>query len=170
MSATRFKWAYPALTLLAIFVLAALSHQSEGQRLRQAEQDNAAHLKSDLERAYDLAVALQSASTAPPRLSPAGDTVIFSLPVTTAGRVDELRLFVDPTRGGLWMERGHQRAEQVATTVDGFSAALDARSDGRPVLWMEFSASLSRAGDPPLRHHLYRSILLDSGTDRAERG
>lgn len=167
---SRFRWAYPGLTILVIGILAALSHQSEGRRLRQVEQDTAASLKSDLERAVDFAVALQSASSAPPRLSSGGDTVIFALPLAPGGRVDELRLYVDASKGGLWMLRDDGPAEQVAITVDTFRAALDARSDGRTVLWMELSARLSRGAEPPLRHHLYRSILLDSDGARAERG
>lgn len=169
MSGSRFHWTYPILTLVVIAIVAALSHQSEGQRLRQVEQEAAASLKWDLERAFSFAVALQNASSAPPRLSATGDTVTFTLPVAGPA-TDELRIFVDPNKGGLWLSGSRRTAEMIAATVDGFNAALDARSDGRPMLWMEFSARLSRGEDPPLRHHLYRSILLAADNTHQERG
>jgi hypothetical protein len=67
---------------------------------------------------------------------------------------------VDAERGGLWLERDHRPAQQVAHTVDAFHVAMDNRTDGRTVLWMELSARLSQSGEPPLRHHLYRSFVL----------
>lgn len=169
MSRTRFQWTYPILTLVVIAIVAALSHQTEGQRLRQIEQEAAASLKWDLERAFSFAMALQNASSMPPRLSATGDTVTFTLPVAGAG-TDELMIYLDSRQGGLWLDGSHRAAEQIAATVDGFYAAMDARSDGRPLLWMEFSARLSRGEEPPLRHHLYRSILLAAPPGREERG
>lgn len=160
-NARRTSWGYPAAVLLVIGVVAALSHQSEERRLRQVEQDASLSLEMDLERAVELALALQSATPVPPKLSPAGDTLIFCLPAAR-DEVEELRLYVDSVRGGLWMHHSGRPAWPVAATVDGLSAALDLRTDGRPVLWMELSARQSRDGEPPLRHHLFRSILLDA--------
>jgi hypothetical protein len=157
----RTSWTYPAAVLLVIGLSAALSHQSEERRLRQVEQDAALSLEMDLQHALEFAVALQSATPGSPTLSPAGDTLIFRLQAAH-DQVEELRLYVDSARGGLWMHHSGRSAWPVAATVDGLSAALDLRSDGRPVLWMELSARQSHDGEPPLRHHLFRSILLDA--------
>jgi hypothetical protein len=166
---TRRPWAYPLLTVVALGVVAALSHQSEGQRLRQLEQDAVTQLKSDLAKALEFASALQSASIRPPGVSASGDTLTFALPAPD-GQVEELRLFVDPLRGGLCMLRAGKPAEMVAATVDGFKATFDLRSDGRPVLWMELSACQSRGAEPPLRHHLYRSVVLDTHATAGAQG
>jgi len=152
-------WGYAALTLLTIGVVAALAHQSEDQRLRQVEQDAVARLKADLDRALDFAFALQHASIRTPVLSSGGDTITFALPAPS-GQVEELLLFVDINRGGLCLVHSNRPPELVAVTVDAFKATLDRRSDGQPVLCMELSASQAKPGEPPLRQHLYRSIVV----------
>lgn len=158
---TSKPWIFTALTLVLLAVVTVLAHQSEGERLRQVEQDAAARLRSDLVKALDFASALQQASLHVPELSPGGDTLTITLPVA-AGRVEEFRLFVDAGLGGLCLVRPGRPAELVANTVDAFKVMLDRRTDGRPVLWVELSACQSRAGEPPLRQHLYRSIVLES--------
>lgn len=152
-------WGYAALTLVTLGVVAALAHQSEDQRLRQVEQDAVARLKADLDKALDFAFALQQASIRTPVLSSDGDTITFALPAPS-GQVEELVLFVDRMRGGLCLAHADRPPELVATTVDEFKATLDRRSDGQPVLCVELSASQSKPGEPPLRQHLYRSIVV----------
>lgn len=162
-------WGYAALTLITIGVVAALAHQSEDQRLRQVEQDAVARLKADLDKALDFAFALQHASVRAPILSSAGDTITFALP-SPSGRVEELLLFVDANRGGLCLAHAGRTPELVAITVDAFKATLDRRSDGHPVLCVELSASQSKPGEPPLRQHLYRSIVVAERTALGDHG
>lgn len=154
-------WMYAVLTLLTLATAAVLSHQSEEGRLRQAEQETASRLRSDLTQALDFASALQEASLRTPQLSTLGDTMTFALPVAD-GRVEEMRLFVDSQRGGLCLVHSGRSIELMTHTVDAFHATVDRRSDGRPVLWVELSAAQSRQGEPPLRQHVYRSIVLDA--------
>ena len=156
---TSRPWAYAALTLVTIAVVAALAHQSEDQRLRQVEQDAAAVLKADLNQALDFTFALQHASIKTPVLSADGDTITFTLPAPS-GRVEELLLFVDPVQGGLCLVHAQRPPQLVAPSVDAFRATMDRRSDGRPVLCVELSACQSNPGEPPLRQHMYRSIVV----------
>lgn len=162
-------WRYAALTLITIGVVAALAHQSEDRRLREVEQVAASELKANLDKALDFAFALQNASVREPAVSLGGDTIAFALP-TGYGRVEELRLFVDAGQGGLCLVRAGRPAELVALSVDAFRATLDRRSDGRPVLCVELSACQSKSGEPPLRQHMYRSIVLEERPAESEHG
>lgn len=156
---TSRPWAYAALTLVTIGVVAALAHQSEEQRLRQVELDAALALKANLNRALDFAFALQHASLRTPLLSAGGDSITFALP-SPSGQVEEFLLYVDRTLGGLCMVRAQRPPELVAHLVDAFKATLDRRTDGQPVLCVELSACQSKPGEPPLRQHMYRSIVV----------
>ena len=121
---TSRPWAYAALTLVTLAVVASLAHQSEDQRLRQVEQDAAALLRADLNQALDFAFALQHASIRTPQLSVNGDTITFALPAPS-GRVEELLLFVDPLQGGLCLVLADRGPELVAHSVDAFRATLE---------------------------------------------